>query len=423
MKMIIDNPYVCTKNGYYYLNAKIYVGVDCREVSYKVEETYKDALNSKKSDAFVLVLLYYALVNGYSIEWRTPCSEELIFQLSTYYIPILSAEIPFFKSIELIGPMTSDLTPNNGKGIATAISGGVDSTYSIYKYIGTGFKSKKLTHVIFTDCFIYGFSEEYKNNFYDYYLPEMAKEGKELGLDFIYIGCNVDEHFGIEPFVDKERGIINNYGLYTLKYCSLAYALANLISVYYFSSGQPAHDFSWVSKDTDSYDLFSMAMISSKDIQFYSSGSEVTRSQKVEQIADWKFAQQHLQVCAMRHDNNCGLCNKCIRTMSELYSFGKLDLFSGRFPVDDYLRNFSRRMGYLVWQAKTGHLDEEQLLNEMKEKRISIPFRSYFWSLFYSIKAGLRIVLKDNRCARLVYEKLNLGKFIYGDLYKYYKKL
>ena len=423
MKMIIDNPFIHTSNGYSYLNAKIYIGDYCREVTYKVEEKYKEALNSKKSDAFVLVLLYYALVNGYSIEWRAPCSEELIFQLTNYYIPILSDEIPFFKPIELNGPMTNNSILNNGKGIATAISGGVDSTYSIYKYLSTSFESKKLTHVVFTDCFVYGFSEAYKKDFYDYYLPEMEKESTELGLDFIYIGCNVDEHFGIAPFCDKERGTINNYGLYTLKYCSLAYALANLIGIYYFSSGQPAHDFSWVSKDTDSYDLFSMAMISSKDLQFYSSGSEVTRSQKVEKIADWRFAQQHLQVCAMRHDNNCGLCNKCIRTMSELYSFGKLELFSDRFPVDDYLHNFSKRMGYLIWQAKTGHLDEIQLLKEMKKKKISIPLSAFLWSLFYSIKSMLRNTLKDNRCARLVYEKLNLGKFIYGDLYKYYKKL
>lgn len=422
-KIVIGNPYISEKDNYAYLNAEITVGEYCKTVFFRVNPSFKSALNDEKSDAFVLAILYYAMVNGYAIEWSAPCSEQLIFQLEYYYIPILKKEIPFFQGIDLIGPLTAEPIKTEARGVATAISGGVDSTYSIYKYLHTPFPSEKLTHVLFTDCFVYGFSEQYKKEFYDFYLEEMPKQSAELGLEFIFIGCNIDEYFGIEPFWDKERGLITNYGLFTLKYCALAYALDKLIKVYYFSSGRTAHDFSWISPDTASYDLFSTAMISSGDVQFYSSGSESTRSEKIKEIADWKFAQKHLQVCAMKHDSNCGLCNKCIRTMSELYAFNKLELFSEQFPTENYLANINRRRGYLIWQAKMGHVDEQQLLHEMKQNNIHVSFISYIWAFHYSVKDKLRNIFKDNKFARYVYEKLNLGRFIYGDLYEQYKKL
>lgn len=71
MKMIIDNPYIHTCNGYSFLNAKIYVGDYCGEVTYKVDEKYKEALNSKKSDAF---------------EWDLPCIKKQKFACSCNYI-------------------------------------------------------------------------------------------------------------------------------------------------------------------------------------------------------------------------------------------------------------------------------------------------------------------------------------------------
>jgi hypothetical protein len=56
------------------------------------------------------------------------------------------------------------------------------------------------------------------------------------------------------------------------------------------------------------------------------SGTEMTRLRKVEIVADWPVALQHMRVC--QNDNsgskNCGTCEKCIRTMLMLEGFGKL---------------------------------------------------------------------------------------------------
>jgi len=68
------------------------------------------------------------------------------------------------------------------------------------------------------------------------------------------------------------------------------------------------------------------AYYSSSHFQMENSGTEMTRLRKVEIVADWPVALQHMRVC--QNDNsgskNCGTCEKCIRTMLMLEGFGKL---------------------------------------------------------------------------------------------------
>jgi len=68
------------------------------------------------------------------------------------------------------------------------------------------------------------------------------------------------------------------------------------------------------------------AYYSSAHFQMENSGTEMTRLRKVEVVADWPVALQHIRVC--QNDNsaskNCGTCEKCIRTMLMLEGMGKL---------------------------------------------------------------------------------------------------
>ena len=68
------------------------------------------------------------------------------------------------------------------------------------------------------------------------------------------------------------------------------------------------------------------AYYSSAHFQMENSGTEMTRLRKVELVADWPAALQHIRVC--QNDNsgskNCGTCEKCSRTMLMLEGLGKL---------------------------------------------------------------------------------------------------
>jgi len=68
------------------------------------------------------------------------------------------------------------------------------------------------------------------------------------------------------------------------------------------------------------------AYYSSSHFNMENSGTEMTRFKKVELVADWPVAFHNMRVC--QNDNsgseNCGTCEKCIRTLLMLEALGKL---------------------------------------------------------------------------------------------------
>lgn len=389
---------------------------DCgteKYLSYSVDKKYAKYLVQERSDAFVTALFYYAMIKRLNIEWETPCDEQLIYQLKTYFMPIYISEFPFMHQIELIGKVTTEQLESAG-GVATGLSNGVDSTYTVKKYLNKIIKTYKLTHVLFTDCFTTDNSLQYQEDYLKNYLGTLPDCAKELGLEFIFVQFHPDVEFSIGHINDKKRGVIQDVGLFTLKYCSMAMALKKLINIYYFSGGLSPSDFSFRENDMAYHDIFTLPLISTKEQWFYSTGMEVSRLKKVEYIADWEYAQKHLQVCAWDNDKNCGHCSKCLRTMSELDAIGKLDLFSQRFPVRDYRKNYAKRMGYVKMEARKGHIFEIDVLNKMQNKGKHIPFSSNFWCVRYLFIEYLRVRLRTLKWARKIYRKYHLDQKLYG---------
>jgi hypothetical protein len=75
---------------------------------------------------------------------------------------------------------------------------------------------------------------------------------------------------------------------------------------------------------------------SSTDLQIRHDNVRYTRLEKVKIVAEWDKALQNLRVCTMNSPDqiNCGECEKCIRTMTELLAVGKLSQ-TRAFPVND----------------------------------------------------------------------------------------
>lgn len=395
------------------MSARVLENGQEKELTYTVSDQFAQYLTTERSDAFVLVLLYYAMFRGYDIQWEVPCTEQLIYQLTTYYIPICAKEISFMHRIALKGKTTSETLPCAG-GVGTGFSGGVDSSYTIYQYLQPMFPENRLTHLLFTDCFTVDFSEEYQKDFLEKYLHNLPLQAEELGLDFIFVQCNVDTLFSIGRYQDPVCGEIKDEGLFTLKYCSMAAALQKLFKIYYFSGGVSPSDFTFRTYDCAYYDMFTLPMISTNALRFYSAGMEVSRLEKVETISDWEFAQKHLQVCAWENEGNCGHCGKCLRTMSELYALDKLDCYDQRFPVENYKRHLSRRYARILMQARKNHIFEKDIIAKMKETGKKIPVLSYLLCPFYTLAEGIRLSLKNIRWARKIYRRFHLDKLLYG---------
>lgn len=70
-------------------------------------------------------------------------------------------------------------------------------------------------------------------------------------------------------------------------------------------------------------------LFSSKNLKIHQPHTELKRRERVKAIADWPVAQENLFVCFNKQEKNqnCGKCEKCVRTLLDLHILGKLDSF------------------------------------------------------------------------------------------------
>ena len=90
--------------------------------------------------------------------------------------------------------------------------------------------------------------------------------------------------------------------------------------------------------DPAHFELILVECFSSAGLRIISAGAEVSRNDKIAFIADNELAQKYLHVCT-RQETNCGMCEKCRRTLLALDAANKLDNFKAVFDIDAYNKN------------------------------------------------------------------------------------
>ena len=163
-----------------------------KKLTYTIDKKFEKYLTDERADAFVVSLLYYALIKGLDIQWETPCDAKLIYQLNTYFIPVYVSEFSFMKAIKLSGPVTNIRLHSEGFA-ATGLSNGVDTCYSIHKYISSEYDFTKLKYLIFTDWFITDYSEEAKKDFLENNLKLLPVLEDEVNIETIYVDFNIGD--------------------------------------------------------------------------------------------------------------------------------------------------------------------------------------------------------------------------------------
>ena len=160
----IGKPYIKECNNSYVFGKSVLLCADVtmenpnnkktetKECYFEFDKKYKNYLCDVRSDAFVMGLLTTAMENDMDIEFESPLSERLYYQLTTYYIPMVAknnSNYPMY-NIKIIGP-TDNTVISNMKAVATGCSGGVDSFYTIAKHSSNDIpKSFKITHIIYS---------------------------------------------------------------------------------------------------------------------------------------------------------------------------------------------------------------------------------------------------------------------------------
>lgn len=128
---------------------RLTVGDQEEEAHIEVDKMYADYLVTDRIDSLVWGLLQFAINRGYDIESTLPITEDLWYNLEMNLIDPLAAN-PGMHRIHIQAPLVPVM--NHAKIVATGISCGVDSLYTIATHGKKVPKPYRLTHLCFFDA-------------------------------------------------------------------------------------------------------------------------------------------------------------------------------------------------------------------------------------------------------------------------------
>ncbi|ETD34536.1 hypothetical protein [Williamsia sp. D3] len=209
--------------------------------------------------------------------------------------------------VTITAPMAVETTRTSGRrGVGAFFSGGVDSYYTALKHLD------EITHLIF----IHGFDIDLSNNdLAERTLDALRKSAAELGKELIEVKTD------LRGRLDRNR---LNWGLqgHGALLAHVGIALSTVVEKIYVPSSYTADQLHpWgTHPDLDGH-------WSSDAVEFIHDGVEASRAAKMEKFIEEDAAMNNLRVCWWNQDNayNCGECEKCLRTMINLYIAGGLE--------------------------------------------------------------------------------------------------
>lgn len=341
------------------------------EIIITVSDNVAQYLTVDRIDAIVSGLLIFAARNGYDFKSELPITDELMYGLTHHLIPAISSKV---HTLVIDAPVT-EVFESEGEIVATGISCGVDSLYTVATHTHLPNSKDNITHLAFFDA---GSHHSDKG-------PSLTKEGRrELAKKFA--ADNGFKYFEVTSSVPEFIARHNSQGYshvenHTFTMLQCVFSIAKGIRCYYYSAGLTYNGFKCTLSpdyilDAANYDLLTLMAASFGPIRFFSAGGEVRRFDKLELLTDYEPAHNSLNVCieAIENDNTCF---KCVRTLLELDALGALDRFNSVFDINYYRQH---RTWYLE-QAYIGALKGDLFMKEL------LPYFKKDLSLWFKLHA------------------------------------
>lgn len=365
------------------------------ELWYETDEESAPGFCIERNDAFVLAVLYFAMITGEDISSEAPLSNEFCHSLNTCLIPLHCNERSGYRAVRVIAETTSEPLPTRGEN-GTGISCGVDSLDTVFRYLE---ESVDPSHRLSCLCLF--------NSGAFHYMPEMKKcisgkmtvkewdqeayrqfcaaceQGKkaadELGLKFTAVDSNISRLY---------QGVfLQSHGY---RNCSFVLALEKMFGHYYYASAGESEKL-WEGLENDASD--NVWLYSTETVRFYMGSRERTRIEKLNYLSDYDVARRYLHVCC-EETYNCGKCGKCFRTLLTLDLIGKMDQFSYAFENIQFYKK--RKWKNYVWILDKRHDDQFaiDMYGYAKKNDIHFPAAAWLYHFTLPVRKVIRKVIK-----------------------------
>lgn len=276
------------------------------EIAGKTYNPYFDSPRAELSgsvEAAVCMSALGAMKHGLGIRITDPVSKTFLTNQQRL-MDIFTGWFPEFQLPHLQAEHVCQLESKKSGRVGSFFTGGVDSFYTFIKH------RSDITDLIY----VHG---------YDVQLEDMEKR-----RDISAMGAAIERDTGVR-FIEIETNavrIFKDHGKWGLH--GHGYGLGTMVRlldnyldrIYIPSSFAEAELMPWASHpDTD-------VLFADEAIEVIHDGCEAGRTEKIKLIAKSAMALQHLRVCWKKTEGtyNCGVCEKCLRTMTTLYGLGKL---------------------------------------------------------------------------------------------------
>lgn len=290
-----------------------------KRIWYQLPSEYSTSL-TKSSDPFLLAMIFSAMRLHTDLHVHGEVSPSLLRNIEEFQ----SAWVCWRPKQYVMVDITADVereqpTPHNDKKAVTLFSGGVDSSFTVFRH-KTG-RSGRRNLELHAGLMVHGFDIALTER--DDFVRAAQKAKRMLdsiGIPLISMTTNIRE-LG-DPWWDFHGAAP----------ASCLALLQGGFSVGIIPSTEPynALVLPWGSNPVTDW------MLSSRSFAIVHDGASFARTEKVREIAGWSEALQYLRVCMVgkpgEHDANCGVCEKCIRTILNFRVLG-IDL-PGCFEKD-----------------------------------------------------------------------------------------
>ncbi len=292
--ILMSKPEYSFEEGWHVSTACITVNGVTHQLRFKASE----GPITESADPFLAAVLFPVMKIGQPLHIMGKVSPKLL--ESTQKIQaIFHRWFPEYQKISVMAePGLSDRVSGTAK-VGAFFSGGVDSFYTLLKH----------QEEINTLILMHGFDISLeKNALRSRISREIRQIAREVGKPLIEVETNVFE-------------FARNYGYLSNLLPCIGLLLAPQFKKIYIASHVP---YNLTFPDTI-HPLLD-PLWSTEVMRYVHDGCEASRTEKIDRVAQYDIAMRSLRVCFENRDDayNCGVCEKCLRTMIALEAIGAL---------------------------------------------------------------------------------------------------